>query len=199
MSESTDDGPACRLPHCRVRRHRPGADGGYAVRRPRRRASSAWTGSPRAGLASICRGVSVCWARSRPSVAVDLKHAEGLALAADLIGKADGLIEGFPARHNGTPRPRSGGGAQAQSAPRLRPDDRLGTNRVRWPRRPATISTISHSPARWPPSAAPAPSRRRRLTSRRISAAARSTSPSAWPAPCSKRSGPARAKSSTRR
>ena len=34
-------------------------------------------------------------ARSRPSVAVDLKHPEGLALAADLIGEADALIEGF--------------------------------------------------------------------------------------------------------
>ncbi len=34
-------------------------------------------------------------ARSRPSVAVDLKHADGLALAGDLIGKADALIEGF--------------------------------------------------------------------------------------------------------
>jgi alpha-methylacyl-CoA racemase len=33
--------------------------------------------------------------RSRPSVAVDLKHPDGIALAADLIGKADGLIEGF--------------------------------------------------------------------------------------------------------
>jgi alpha-methylacyl-CoA racemase len=34
-------------------------------------------------------------ARSRPSVAVDLKHPDGLALAADLIDKADALIEGF--------------------------------------------------------------------------------------------------------
>lgn len=33
--------------------------------------------------------------RSRPSIAVDLKNPEGIALAADLIGKADGLIEGF--------------------------------------------------------------------------------------------------------
>ena len=34
-------------------------------------------------------------ARSRPSVALDLKHPEGLALAADLVVEADGLIEGF--------------------------------------------------------------------------------------------------------
>src|SRR5262249_61804004 len=33
--------------------------------------------------------------RSRPSIAVDLKNAEGIALAGDLIERADGLIEGF--------------------------------------------------------------------------------------------------------
>src|SRR5580700_11196900 len=33
--------------------------------------------------------------RSRPSVAVDLKHPEGLALAFDLLATADALIEGF--------------------------------------------------------------------------------------------------------
>ncbi len=33
--------------------------------------------------------------RSRPSVAIDLKHPQGLALAADLAAKADALIEGF--------------------------------------------------------------------------------------------------------
>ncbi len=33
--------------------------------------------------------------RSRPSVALDLKHPDGRALALDLIGKADALIEGF--------------------------------------------------------------------------------------------------------
>ena len=33
--------------------------------------------------------------RSRPSIAVDLKNAEGIALTGDLIEKADGLIEGF--------------------------------------------------------------------------------------------------------
>jgi len=33
--------------------------------------------------------------RSRPSVAVDLKHPGGIALAGDLIVKADALIEGF--------------------------------------------------------------------------------------------------------
>ena len=33
--------------------------------------------------------------RSRPSIAVDLKHPEGISLAMDLVGKADALIEGF--------------------------------------------------------------------------------------------------------
>ena len=34
-------------------------------------------------------------ARSRPAIAVDLKHPEGTALAIELAEKADGLIEGF--------------------------------------------------------------------------------------------------------
>ena len=34
-------------------------------------------------------------ARSRPSVAVDMKRPEGVALTLELIGKADALIEGF--------------------------------------------------------------------------------------------------------
>jgi alpha-methylacyl-CoA racemase len=33
--------------------------------------------------------------RSRPSVAVDMKHPDGIAVALDLIAKADALIEGF--------------------------------------------------------------------------------------------------------
>src|ERR1700733_5341690 len=33
--------------------------------------------------------------RSRPSIAVDLKRSEGIALAIELIEKADALIEGF--------------------------------------------------------------------------------------------------------
>jgi len=34
-------------------------------------------------------------ARSRPAVAVDLKHPDGVALALDVVAKADALIEGF--------------------------------------------------------------------------------------------------------
>jgi len=34
-------------------------------------------------------------ARSRPAIALDLKHPEGIALARSLIAKADALIEGF--------------------------------------------------------------------------------------------------------
>jgi alpha-methylacyl-CoA racemase len=33
--------------------------------------------------------------RSRPSIALDLKHPDGIALAMDLVDKADALIEGF--------------------------------------------------------------------------------------------------------
>ncbi len=49
--------------------------------------------------------------RSRPSVAIDMKHPEGVALALDLIGKADALIEGFRPGHDGTAWPRPGRGA----------------------------------------------------------------------------------------
>jgi alpha-methylacyl-CoA racemase len=34
-------------------------------------------------------------ARSRPSIGLDLKHPDGIALAVNLVEKADGLIEGF--------------------------------------------------------------------------------------------------------
>jgi alpha-methylacyl-CoA racemase len=34
-------------------------------------------------------------ARSRPAIGIDLKHPDGIALAMDLVEKADGLVEGF--------------------------------------------------------------------------------------------------------
>jgi alpha-methylacyl-CoA racemase len=46
------------------------------------------TGIPRPREFDICR-------RSRRSVAIDLKRAEGLACALELVGRADALIEGF--------------------------------------------------------------------------------------------------------
>ena len=65
--------------------------------------------------------------RSRPSIAVDLKRPEGIALAIELIEKADALIEGFRPRHDGTAWPRPRRSARAQSALGLWPDDRMGT------------------------------------------------------------------------
>ena len=41
------------------------------------------------------RPTSTCMNRSRRSVAVDLKHPDGVALVLDLVAGADGLIEGF--------------------------------------------------------------------------------------------------------
>jgi alpha-methylacyl-CoA racemase len=49
---------------------------------------------PRGGIASVDTAADVL-ARGRASVAVDLKHPEGRALALDLIAGADALIEGF--------------------------------------------------------------------------------------------------------
>ena len=93
--------------------------------------------------------------RGRRSVAVDLKHPEGVELVVGLAETADGLMEGFrpgvaerlglgPGRVPG-PQPEAG----------LRPDDRLGPGRARWPTPPATTSTTSRWPARWSPWAGP--------------------------------------------
>lgn len=49
---------------------------------------------PRLGIPGVDTAQDVL-ARSRPSLAVDLKTAAGRALALDLIARADGLIEGF--------------------------------------------------------------------------------------------------------
>jgi len=49
---------------------------------------------PRGGIASVDTAADVL-ARGRASVAVDLKHPEGRALALDLIAGADALIVGF--------------------------------------------------------------------------------------------------------
>ena len=71
------------------------------------------------------------------------EESEGLALALDLIGKADALIEGF---RPGTMERLGLGpdvGARAQSAARLRPHDRLGTDRARSRKPRAMTSTIS--------------------------------------------------------
>ena len=93
--------------------------------------------------------------RSRRNIALDLKHPDGVATLLDLVEQADALIEGF--------RPgvmeRLGVGPDECLArnpqARVRPDDRAGARTARTPMRPATTSTTSRSPARWPTSAAP--------------------------------------------
>jgi alpha-methylacyl-CoA racemase len=52
------------------------------------RLEPAGTGIPRPREFDVCR-------RSRRSVAIDLKSAEGIACALDLVAQADALIEGF--------------------------------------------------------------------------------------------------------
>ncbi len=75
-------------------------------------------------------------ARSRPSVALDMKNPEGVALTLELIGKADALIEGF--RPGTMERLGLGPDVALSRNPRagLRPHDRLGTNRSARRRRP---------------------------------------------------------------
>ena len=92
--DGSDNGTSHRLSHSRVRRYRARADGGDAVRRLGAsiirldRLTPSGLGVDRPARFDLI-------ARARPSVAVDLKHPDGLALAADLIGEADALIEGF--------------------------------------------------------------------------------------------------------
>ena len=81
--------------------------------------------------------------RGRRNIALDLKQAEAVATALELIAKADILIEGFRpgVMERLGPRPRCGDGQEP--AADLRPHDRLGPG---WPDRqdaPATTSTTS--------------------------------------------------------
>jgi len=132
--------------------------------------------------------------RSRPSIAVDLKKAEGVALTADLIAKADGLIEGF--RPGTMERLGLGPDVALKRNPRLVYGRMTGWGQT-GPL--ATISTIWRSPERCMRSGARGKSRRRRSTSPPISAAARSISPSAWRARSWKRNDRARDRSLTPR
>ena len=137
--------------------------------------------------------------RSRPSVAVNLKHPDGIALAIDLCGRGRWPDRRLPPRHDGAARPWPRRSPGAQSAPCLRAHDRLGTDRAArascWPR--SQLPRSGRRAARH--RARRHRSRRRRSIWSRISVAARSISLSAWPAPCSKPSAPARVRLSTRR
>ena len=137
--------------------------------------------------------------RGRRNIAIDLKHPDGVATLLDLVASADALIEGFRPRRDGAARHRARRVPRAQPAAGVRADDRLGPGRARTPRRPATTSTTSRWPARWPTSAGRARRRCRRSTWSATSAAAGCSSPSAWCARCSRRSAAARVRSSTRR
>ena len=118
--------------------------------------------------------------RGRRSVAVDLKHPEGVAAGPppDRWGRRpDG---GVPARGGRAAGHRPGRLPGPQPEARLRPDDRVGAGRADWPRPPATTSTTSPWPAPWSRSAGPASARCRRSTWSATSAAAACCWPSAW-------------------
>ena len=75
--------------------------------------------------------------RGRPSVALDLKHPDGVATVLDLVAGADVLRRGTAPRYDGAARPRPGRLPGPQPAAGLRPDDRLGPGRPAVPdRRP---------------------------------------------------------------
>ena len=71
--------------------------------------------------------------RSRPSIAVDLKHPDGVEAVLRLVERADALIEGF--RPGVTERLGLGPKDCAVRNPRLvlRPGDRMGTGRTARP------------------------------------------------------------------
>ena len=76
--------------------------------------------------------------RGRPSVALDLKHPDGVATVLRLVETADVLRRGAAPRRHRTARARPRRLPGPQPAAGLRPDDRLG------PDRPAGATTAGH-------------------------------------------------------
>ena len=68
--------------------------------------------------------------RSRRTIQVDLKQADGIAVVRDLAQDLRRADRGLPARGDGAARARAGRAARRQSEARLRPDDRLGAGRA---------------------------------------------------------------------
>ena len=130
-------GPLDRLPDHRDRRHRPRpvrammlADMGAEVdpRRPR---------PDRARPAPGRRRRPTCSLRGRRTIAVDLKHPDGVGDAARPRRAGRRADRGLPARRDGAARPRPRRVPRPQPEARLRPHDRLGPGRpVRAGRRP---------------------------------------------------------------
>ena len=74
--------------------------------------------------------------------------------------RADVFVEGFRPGRGRAAGPRARRPARPQPAARLRPHDRLGPGRAAWRPRPATTSTTSPWPGRWPTSVGSASRRR---------------------------------------
>ena len=75
--------------------------------------------------------------RGRRSVAIDLKHPDGIATLLDLVEAADAADRGVPTRGDGAARGRARRMPRPQPQARLRTDDRVGPGRsVRPGRRP---------------------------------------------------------------
>ncbi len=89
--------------------------------------------------------------RSRRSVAVNLKHAEGVRLVLDLVAQADGLVEGWRPGVAETAGHRARTVHGTQSPARVRAHDRMGSGRTPGARRPGhDINYIALAGALWP-------------------------------------------------
>ena len=74
--------------------------------------------------------------RGRRSIAVDLKHPDGVETLLDLVEHGRRADRGLPPRRDGAARPRPRRVPRPQPEARLRPHDRLGPGRARTRRRP---------------------------------------------------------------
>ena len=137
--------------------------------------------------------------RNKRSVALDLKQPAAVAAVLKLVAERRCADRGFPSRRDGAARPRARGLPCDQSAPRVRPHDRLGTTgpdraggRPRHQLSRADRRAAQHGRRR-------TGRRRRRSIWWRTSAAARSIWPSACWRPRSRRAIRERARLSTSR
>ena len=80
--------------------------------------------------------------RGRRSVAIDLKHPDGVATVLHLVERAGALVEGFPPRRDGAHRPGPRRVPGAQPSPGLRAHHRMGPAR-------AFATTAGHDASTW--------------------------------------------------